>query len=418
MIMIGARQEAERIRVLEVPAPIVSTEEFLEVVPGADAVVWAPAEGTVIAGVGVAARVDGADRLIDRAARLFERIDGPARVIGGMAFTRGAASEDPWSAFGDASFVLPRVTYERDGDRARLLVTGGIDPRPIVAALSDRNGIAHPPTAVAGEDSLTGLEPVTDDWRARIEAIRAAIASGRFEKIVAARRLTTSLDPRTTDLTVLSRLAARHPGCTRFAFRRDGATFLGATPERLVALRGLDLITEALAGSIAPGHDRSLLSSAKDAHEHALVVNAISARLAPLCSSLDVARTPQIRALPHVLHLRTPITGRLQRRRHILELVAALHPTPAVGGVPQLDAARWIASHEPPRGWYAAPIGWFDAHGDGDFAVALRCGLLAQGHAHLYAGAGIVADSDPAAEWDETSLKLRTLLDALTVRTT
>jgi isochorismate synthase EntC len=116
-----------------------------------------------------------------------------------------------------------------------------------------------------------------------------------------------------------------------------------------------------------------------------------------------------------VLHLRTPVLAELREPHHVLELVERLHPTPAVGGVPRTEALAWIAEHERrPRGWYAGPVGWFDAAGDGEFSVALRSGLLLGSTAHLYAGGGIVADSDAAGELAETQLKLAALLDALT----
>ena len=146
------------------------------------------------------------------------------------------------------------------------------------------------------------------------------------------------------------------------------------------------------------------------------MVRAIAAALAPRCETLVVPAQPIVRQLGAINHLLTPISGRLRVRTHILELAAALHPTPAVGGAPVAPAQRWIGAHEPvARGWYAGPVGWFDAAGDGELAVALRSGVLAGGgrQATLFAGAGIVAASDPAAEWVETELKLDSLSRAL-----
>lgn len=144
------------------------------------------------------------------------------------------------------------------------------------------------------------------------------------------------------------------------------------------------------------------------------MVDAIVRRLEPLCSCLHVAPEPRVRELREVLHLHTPIRGTLTRPRHVLELVEGLHPTPAVGGVPTAEALRWIPEHEPDeRGWYAAPVGWFDAAGDGEFAVALRSCVLRGREAYLYAGAGIVRDSDPELEYHEMELKKQALLRAL-----
>ena len=215
-------------------------------------------------------------------------------------------------------------------------------------------------------------------------------------------------------LDVLERLEERFPGCTRFAFWRGDAAFLGATPELLISRRGTRVLSEALAGSTGHGDAARMLGSTKEREEHQLVVNAILAGLGPLCESLRSDPEPSIRELPNVLHMQTSIEGRLAEPTHILSLVQALHPTPAVGGVPTEDAIRWIVEHESlARGWYSAPVGWVDAAGDGEFVVALRSGLLRDGKAWVYAGAGIMADSDPDAEYAETELKMQALLGAL-----
>ena len=234
--------------------------------------------------------------------------------------------------------------------------------------------------------------------------------------MVTARRVVLELEPRPKAERVLARLRSEAPACTRFAIRRAGVVFLGATPERLIARRGELVETEALAGSIRAEHTaraRELLQSSKDRTEHELVVREIVAALAPLTSELELAKEPEVRTLRHLLHLRTPIRGRLSEPRHVLELVERLHPTPAVGGVPTAAALDWIRNHEPDqRGWYAGPFGWFDPSGDGEFVVALRSGVLDAHRLYLYAGNGIVRASRAEAEWAETRLKLAALLAA------
>jgi isochorismate synthase len=202
----------------------------------------------------------------------------------------------------------------------------------------------------------------------------------------------------------------------RFVFRWAGAAFVGATPERLLHKRGLSLTTEALAGTIAAGVDSEhrLQGSAKELEEHRHVVSTITGVLEPLCTVCRVASAPEIRRLKRLLHLRTPIAAELRAETHVLELLARLHPTPAVGGVPTERAVEWIRQHEPfDRGWYAGAVGWFDAAGDGDFAVALRSGLLLGREARLFAGGGVVKDSVPLEEYEETNLKLAALRAAL-----
>jgi menaquinone-specific isochorismate synthase len=257
-------------------------------------------------------------------------------------------------------------------------------------------------------------------WSAGVERIRADIAAGACEKIVYARRTEVELEGPVDAAGLLGRLDSRHPDCYRFAFRRGDALFAGASPERLVALAGDRVATEAMAGSIPAGGRggggaaRALLESRKDRGEQAVVSRAIARALAPLVDSLELAAVPEVRELRDVVHLCTPVRGRLDRPRHLLELAAALHPTPAVGGEPSKRALAWIARHEEaPRGWYAGAVGWVDAAGDGELAVAIRSGLVRGARVYLWAGAGIVAESDPDAEYEETGLKQRALLDVL-----
>ncbi len=250
-------------------------------------------------------------------------------------------------------------------------------------------------------------------------AIQDEINSGRAQKIVAARRVSLSLDRELLPQVVQSRLRDDAPESTRFGFRVGQATFLGATPEQLVQKSGLELRTEAVAGSVSADDAASakrLLESAKDIREHEFVVREILRLLGPLTTRLSPAPKRDVHRLRTVLHLRTPIQGTLRESSHVLELVCRLHPTPAVGGVPTGAAIDFIIRHEPDqRGWYSAPFGWFDERGDGRFVVALRCGVVAGKRAELYAGAGVVSDSNAPSEFAETRWKLAALLGALGV---
>lgn len=456
-----------KLAVVTMPAPVAPLETLLEHARDGSALLWDPPHGPAHCGIGhaVEIRAEGPARiaLVEAQARdVWERLahvrhpdvaaEAEPRLFGGFAFSEGAASASPWRGFGDARFVLPTWCYGRHGDTAWLSLAVDLPRAPAsgagpvamdgdgdVDALVQRceqelaellDALAAPAVAPAERPALVALhELARADWCSNIEDIRAAIAAGRCEKIVAARCSEVELAHAVDAGTVLARLGRRHPDCYRFGYRAGDAAFVGATPERLVTRTGDRVRTQALAGSIAvparAGRATSedeqtaaaaLLASGKDRGEQALVVQAIERVLGPLCTELHVPDQPEIRVLRHVLHLETPIAGVLCQPTHVLALVAALHPTPAVGGVPTGTALRWIATHEPqPRGWYAAPVGWFDRHGDGEFAVAIRSGVLAGTRAYLYAGAGIVMDSDPEAEFEETRLKLRTVLDALGV---
>ncbi len=427
---------------LSLPAPLAEPEVLLQAMPEAEAVFWHPPGGPAVSGLGYGVRLqlrgEGRfEQLQVQAASLWTHLRAVShprcevstpRLYGGFAFAPGAADLDPWQDFGDGAFALPRWTYRRQGGDAQLSLV--VDGRDIKDGESRRRWLEtwqHLWTLLAVPDAqrfpsasqmpriLSVERPSKQRFTEQVEAIRAAIASGAFAKIVAARRSRVQLAGPLEDHAVLRRLR-RARSVTRFAFRRSSGTFLGATPERLVSRRGRVLSADALAGSIASGGQQGaqLLRSGKDLQEHQFVVDEIVRCLSPLCERFDVAPQPRIRELKDVLHLHTPITGLLKEPRHVLDLVARLHPTPAVGGVPTAAASRWIAAHEPePRGWYAAPVGWFDAAGDGEFAVALRSCMLRQREVFLFAGAGIVQDSEPALEYTETELKKQALLTAL-----
>lgn len=436
----AARLPADALARVAVPAAIAPAAGLWRL--AGDAVLWeARDEELAIAGVGVAAAASasGAARFDDVAAAgaaILARVvtigDGPApRLLGGFSFAPGGARTGAWHDFGDAWFALPRWTYERRGNGAWLvLAVAPTEARDVRerARLHAEHAAAVSALAETLATPRARAEATIDlpreRWTDAIEDIRASIDQGRCRKVVAARVRQVELAAPVDAGAVLAELGRRHPDCTRFGVRRNGAAFVGATPERLIRRRGDAVDSEALAGSIArpPRSAASddaalamaLVDSAKDRGEHELVVRAIEHGLGPWCCALDVPATPAVRTLRHVLHLHTPVHGTLFAPRHVLALAAALHPTPAVGGTPTAAALAWIAAHEPAtRGWYAAPVGWFDADGDGELAVAIRSGLIDGDTATLHAGAGIVRDSDPAAEWAETEVKLRALSGAL-----
>jgi menaquinone-specific isochorismate synthase len=247
----------------------------------------------------------------------------------------------------------------------------------------------------------------------------AAIAAGRFEKVVLARQVEVAASGPILIADVLGRLRALFPAC--MVFNVDG--FVGASPELLVRRMGLDVRSHPLAGTVPRSGDpdadaklaAGLLGSAKDRHEHRVVVDAVASVLEPLCTRLDVPEEPAIVPLRNVSHLGTLIDGDLRDPApSALELAACLHPTPAVAGTPRTAAVAHIAAVEGfDRGRYAGPVGWVDASGDGEWAVGIRSATL-DGHiARLVAGVGVVADSEPDAELAETQLKLQALLAAV-----
>ena len=234
----------------------------------------------------------------------------------------------------------------------------------------------------------------------------AAIDRGELQKVVLARAVAVDAD-RDFDLrAILRRLARTQPGCIVYA---DGG-FVGASPELLVDRRGEHVTCRPLAGTGANANE--LLASAKDAWEHQLVVDAVSAALRT-CADVVHADRPAPVVFADVTHLATTVTATATRAT-VIDLVTALHPTPAVAGTPRDVALDLIARLESTaRSRYAGPFGWVDARGDGAFVVALRGAEITGAHALLHAGAGIVAGSDPDAEWAETQAKFRPMLTAL-----
>ncbi len=419
--------------------PQVPCERLLAAESAGDAVLWAPPGDDEVCGLGAAFTLSASgperfESVRTQAAAAWRKLDlsrcdasAAPRFLGGFAFLSGHAEHGLWSGFGDARFVLPELSYVKSAGGAWLRVivpNTGWDRAAFRALLEPKLGRAlhalftpHEPHEPARE--LTREEGSGEAWAELVSAIQREIELGHAQKIVAARRVALSLDRELLPEAVQARLREDAPESTRFAFRVGGATFLGATPEQLVQKHGFELRTEAVAGSISADDDTAaahLLESGKDIREHEFVVSEILRLLAPLTSELAPAPQREVHRLRTVLHLRTPIRGTLREASHVLELVGKLHPTPAVAGVPTAAAVDFITHHEPDeRGWYSGPVGWFDAAGDGRFVVALRSGVIAGRRAELYAGAGVVQDSNAPSEFAETRWKLAALLGALGV---
>jgi isochorismate synthase len=352
----------------------------------------------------------------------------------------------PWAGYPDALIVIPRVTVGRIAGRSWLILSAMADGsgrfpaetyEQALASVASTNGIS---ASVPGEplhhraesddlgDSRVpgGLAvvdefPPAETWKESVRVTASAVRAGSLRKAVLARGIRVRarrLDP----AAALRTLRADYPACTLFAFARAGRWFLGATPERLVRVRHGEAAVAAVAGTAPRGQteeeDRRrgamLLASPKDRIEHAIVVEALREALAAVCTTVEAADAPRLLTVRNAHHLHTPLRVGLRDRQTVLALAGRLHPTPAVGGTPSRDALRWIHRHEGwDRGWYAGPVGWIGGTGDGEAAVAIRCGLVHDTEALLFAGCGIVADSDPGQEYAESDLKLRPVASAL-----
>ena len=426
--------------VLTWPVARVPSERLLAASGSGAAVYWAPPGEEEVAGLGATFTLtaEGPDRFRSVQAQALatwvkldvsqkDELAPRLRFFGGFAFQPGQAKTGVWQGFGDARFVMPTLSYLKSAQGAWLQLvvrSTGWDraafENELEALLISALHALFTPNSVRERPREVGREEGSPEaWAELVAAIQSEIKQGHVQKIVAARRVGLSLDRELQPALVQARLREDAPESTRFAFRVGAATFLGATPEQLVQKRGLELRTEAVAGSIDTddaGSATRLLESDKDSREHEFVVREILRVLEPLTSELAPSAEREVHRLRTVLHLRTTIRGTLREPSHVLELVARLHPTPAVGGVPTAAAIDFITEHEPQeRGWYTGPFGWFDAAGDGRFVVALRSGVVSGKNAELYAGAGVVQDSNAPSEFAETRWKLAALLGALGV---
>jgi isochorismate synthase len=302
----------------------------------------------------------------------------------------GAAAFDPsqpcWSGFSPLLFVRPaRLAWNEPVPAAGSPVAARIVQRP-------------------GE---------RERWTALVRRALEEIERGSLDKIVLARAIEVEAEAEIDPAALLRALESRYPGCRTFMVRGEGGVFLGATPELLCRVEGGRVFAEAVAGSSRPGQGGALLASRKDLREHRWVVDHLLEALSGVAEDIQYPHEPRIRELANIAHLHTPIEARLLPGRGIADVAAALHPTPAVLGVPGPAARRFLAEHEHlDRGLYAGLVGWISPERS-ELAVALRCALVRGRRARLFVGAGVVAGSSPDAEWAETELKARALLEAL-----
>jgi len=415
-----------------------------------DALVWQqPSRGFALAAAGHATRLvaSGESRFQDVKSQLTRLLDEavieqdsgaalrPAPLsFAGFAFDPAHPDDVAWFGFPEAMVVLPRILLARSGAHlffsVNLMVEPETDATRCVSDLrNDMERLLSAPEAAAENSPTHLLDPGPDarvSWNDSVTGLTQRIAAGDAGKVVLARRVQAEAEGGFEPRGVLQRLRHRFGDCTVFAMRSgEDACFLGATPEMLVSLQGNAVRADCLAGSAARGATdaedealgSALLADEKERREHAFVSQSLNQSLSALCRNVRQPDAPRLRRFANVQHLHTPFEATTNGPRHVLDLVERLHPTAATAGLPREASLALIREHEPfSRGWYAGPIGWIDAEGGGEFAVALRSALLRGDVASLYAGCGIVTGSDPAREYAESLLKLQAMLWALDAR--
>ena len=394
--------------------PLDGATDLLDLLPADNPVSWLR-RGDGLVGWGVAAevRTSGSTRFSDAVkwwaettaqATVDDRVNEPGSGL--VCFGTFAFADEP----GHSVLVVPRIVVGRRGDLTWVTVVGDADPAV---------GPAVPPQS-PGAVSFTDGALNGDQWMSVVADAVSRINAGDLEKVVLARDLVATAAGPIDVRWPLQRLAETYPMC--WTFHVDG--LFGATPEMLVRReRGL-VTSRVLAGTIRrTGHDErdlalaaTLARSSKDLEEHEYAVRSVAEALEPHCSSMNVPEAPFVLHLPNVMHLATDVAGVVHDAGEVssLQLAEALHPSAAVGGTPTSVATELISEIEGmDRGRYAGPVGWMDATGDGEWGIALRSGELSGSTVRLFAGCGIVGDSDPAAELAEAQAKFVPVRDAV-----
>ncbi|UJA20041.1 isochorismate synthase [Thermoleophilia bacterium SCSIO 60948] len=398
-------------------------------------------DGFALAGVGEAAALN------DRGEGRFVRLEALRQVlirnrigeeppgapagsgpvwVGGFSFAPDSCREPHWSSLEPGRLVCPELSIVRSWGRCFVTINamGDGDVEGTLRRLSSRLGSLEAQGLPLLEPSLRSRATIRSalppsHYEGAVAAALDRIAAGAFVKTVLAREVRVEADSAHDAAAVFGALREGFPSCFNFCVGTPQAAFVGASPELLVRRRGASVATVALAGSTRRSADPSvddhlgeqLRVSAKNRSEHEFVVERIRRVLGRRAVWVEAGGDPVLVRVANIQHLATPIHAQLAEPLSTIELVRLLHPTPAVGGEPRGPALEAIRDLEDlDRGWYAGPIGWVDALDDGEFCVGLRSALLRDRTAHLYAGAGIVAGSDPQLELAETELKLEAML--------
>ena len=392
---------------------------------------WADRDGgDEVAGVGAAdllasAGSDGLDPLFEQLRGRLEAGEAAARYFGGMRFSGRRAPDEVWRHFGEFRFTLPRFELSRRGPDSVLACQWRRGAESINTLMEEVDALVLPaiespcahPTATGREDL-----PDREGWRAAVAGTLDLVSGDSLGKVVLARKSIFGFPADVDPIGFMQALLPEAERCYRFCFApAPGLAFLGVPPERLYRRTGRRIHCDAIAGTRTRGDgasldrqlERDLMGSDKERREQEFVVRGIRESLAPLCTTLNAGVDPSVVKLRQCQHLVSGVEGVLGDGVGDAELLKALHPTPAVGGYPTDGALREIENREPfDRGWYAGPVGWV-GRDDAEFAVAIRSGLVAGSTLSVFAGAGIVAGSVPADEWEELDYKMSHFTQAL-----
>ncbi|MFC4321672.1 isochorismate synthase [Litchfieldia salsa] len=407
---------------------------------------WAnPSFNTILVGLGKAHEIE-----VDRSANRFDEVEtkwkelinqlddknemkygtGPI-LFGGFSFDPKRNKTSLWNDFSNATFVLPKILLSViDGECYFTFnhISGPNGDTEVLDNIEEiKNQLVNSMNEKIGHHEEMKKEFVKSEvnpekWMSSVKEVVNDIKNGDVEKVVLAREINLTFKNQINIDEVLFNLREQQPMSYLFVFENKHACFIGASPERLIKKKANTIKSTCLAGSIGRGQTinldqelgKQLLQDQKNMIEHEVVVSMIKEAMIASCKTISSSNRPQLLKMRHIQHLYTPIKGEAKSDVSLLSMVKKLHPTPALGGFPSNKAIEKIREVELlDRGWYAAPIGWVDGNDNGEFAVAIRSGLLRGKDASLFAGCGIVADSDPIEEYKETNIKFKPMLSAL-----
>lgn len=353
---------------------------------------------------------------------------GPV-MFGGFSFDPLKPKTKLWSKYSDSLFHVPTYMYSEVNGQAYLTTN-------VVCTQHDDQSLFEKIGAERGAilSSIEGFIPESENvllkeadinpkkWMDNVETIVEELKAGSLKKVVLARESRLVFKKPIEIERVLANLMKLQKESFIFAFESNGDCFIGASPERLIKKYGENVFTTCLAGSIPRGKTKeddhilgdALLSDQKNLTEHQFVVDMIKEAMEESCTEVELPEKPQLMKMRDIQHLYTPVIGKTRDDASLLALVDRLHPTPALGGLPKKEAVERIREvEELDRGFYAAPLGWMDFRGNGEYAVAIRSGLIQDNEASIFAGCGVVQDSNAESEYQETKIKFRPMLTAL-----
>lgn len=349
-------------------------------------------------------------------------------AFGGFPFDKKENAEELWASYNGSQFRVPTYLLTIDNNKAFLTTTVYVEQGSNIDQLASelvtgKNQLLHAPEPVYRENHVVlkhEVDPV--QWKKLVKKATTAIDEEQVDKIVLARELQLEFEEDCDLGEVLDRLEKTQENSFVFAWEKDHTCFVGATPERLVKVDNKQLLSACIAGTAPRGKTKEedndigqqLLNDQKNRNEHQFVVNMIKNAVSSFAKFVEIPDQPILYPLKNLQHLYTPVNAELDQGYTLLDVVEKLHPTPALCGFPRESSLAFIRQFEQlERGWYGAPIGWFDQTFDGEFAVAIRSALVSENKGSLFAGCGVVQDSDPEIEYQETTIKFTPMLHAL-----